>query len=336
MQQVGTGSRFWWRALDAPTSDPATSYVQPRVAKPWSWNFSTAPKLRAEAGKQPYKLQIPRGERRHRGRRRSARGWASMMFACLGVALLTAAGVIVASTAKVSSADLMLAANERLTTSLVALGFGLDRISVNGHHVTNDRDIFDALDLPNVATLWQLDTVAALKRIERISWVDTAQITRVFPSGLDVAITERSPAAIWTRDGTDQLIDVSGRVLGPADRRIASQSQRHLPVLAGEGANTDVSLIMTALGRHPQLQARVLRSERIAERRWRIILKTGTAIELAAEREIEGLDQVASDMTLRKALDGGPVVIDVRTPGRITIRPRLAQSASNAAMIVSR
>ncbi len=93
---------------------------------------------------------------------------------------------------------------------------------------------------------------------------------------------------------------------------------------------------MTALGRHPQLQARVLRSERIAERRWRIVLKTGTAIELAAEREIEGLDQVATDMTLRKALDGGPVVIDVRTPGRITIRPRAAQTANNAATIVSR
>lgn len=336
MQQVGSGSRFWWRALDAPTSDTATSYVHPRVSKPWSWNFSTARKPHTELVRQPYKLQIPRGEKRYRGRRRSARGRASIMFACLGVALMTAAGGIVASTANVSSSDLMRSANDKLTTSLVALGFGLDRISVTGHHVTSDRDVFDALDLPNVATLWQLDTIAALKRIERISWVDTAQITRVYPSGLDVTITERSPAAIWSRDGKDQLIDVSGRVLGPLDRRIASQSQRHLPIIAGEGANTDVSLLMTALGRHPQLQARVLRSERIAERRWRIVLKTGTAIELAAEREIEGLDQVATDMTLRKALDGGPVVIDVRTPGRITIRPRAAQTANNAATIVSR
>ena len=74
-----------------------------------------------------------------------------------------------------------------VTQALIAVGFGIDQVSLTGQRYTLDSDVFDALDLGNVKTFAALDTAAALKRIERIAWVDTAQITRVFPGMLNVA-----------------------------------------------------------------------------------------------------------------------------------------------------
>ncbi len=337
MQQVETGSRFWWRALDASSLEPNASVVA--STRPAHWPFNAPNK--SPSKRAAFALHVPRDERRRRARRRAQHaGKASVLFAFIGTVFLTAAAGVATSTASMSFDDVRQAANARLTTSLVALGFGLDRVSVIGHRFTNDRDVFDALDLANVATLWQLDMSAILKRIERISWVESAQISRVFPSGLDITIRERTAAAIWSRDGKAMLVDATGRVLGPADRQTVAENPKRLPVIAGEGATTDLALMLTALNRRPSLQTLVAKSERIAERRWRLVLNNGSTIELAAEREIEGIDAVTSDMTLTRALKGPPVIIDLRTPGRTTVRPRAAAAATAtataAANVVSR
>ena len=62
-------------------------------------------------------------------------------------------------------------------------------------------------------------------------------------------------------------------------------------------------------------------AERIAERRWSVVLKNGTRIELGADREVEGMDQVASNSMLRRAVADGATSIDVRTAGRAIRKP---------------
>lgn len=210
------------------------------------------------------------------------------------------------------------------TRIMIAAGFGIDQLSLTGQRYTLDSDVFDALDLTNVRTFAALDTAAALKRIERIAWVDTAQITRVFPGMLNIEIKERIPAAIWRRGDKNLLVDATGRTLGP----VPPATSWALPQIAGEGASAEAPLLLAALLAHKEIASRLSYAERITERRWSVVLTNGSRIELAADREVEGLDQIASNAALRKAIAGPPATIDVRTPGRAIIRPSVTPVAA--------
>lgn len=270
-------------------------------------------------------LQIPRGDRRVRPRRKANTLTTGAAVSALLLAVATAGAVLAVTLPETALRDAQETARQLTSQALVAVGFGIDQVSITGQRFTLDSDVYDALDLTNVKTFAALDTAAALKRIERISWVDTAQISRVFPGQLTVEIKERSPAAVWARGGTRYLIDATGRTLGP----VAANSNWVLPQIAGEGANADAPLLLAALGRHKDIQSRFSHAERIAERRWSVVLNNGSRIELGADREVEGLDQVAASTILRKAISAAPVIVDVRTPGRAVMRPVAATTALN-------
>ncbi|MFN0217975.1 MAG: cell division protein FtsQ/DivIB [Hyphomicrobium sp.] len=312
MQQVGAVSRFWWRAHDAPAPYTVELVAEPRSIWPPQRRPHPAP-----AARQTFTLEIPRGERRLKVARRSARRSARAAMMCAVLATTSVAGTVALSSQALELSTISDRIAVRATTGLIALGFGIDQVNLTGQRFASDAEIFDALDLANVRAFWQLDAKAALERIERISWVETAQITRVYPGRLDVDIRERRPAALWSRGDSKYLVDATGRVLGPA----AKLQIWALPVISGEGANAEAAQLIAALSRHPELASGVAESERIAERRWRIKMKNGSRIELAAEREIEGLDTVAEASVVRKALAGAPVAIDVRSSGRIAVRP---------------
>jgi cell division protein FtsQ len=82
--------------------------------------------------------------------------------------------------------------------------------------------------------------------------------------------------------------------------------------------------LLTALARHKEIENEFHHAERIGERRWSVVLRNGSRIELGADREVEGLDEVASISTLRQALTGVPSIVDTRTAARATIRPASA------------
>lgn len=272
-------------------------------------------------------LEIPRSDQRRRRTPKTRRARKLLLLSTLLAGITTVSAAVAVFTPENTWRDLHAEIDARTTTALIATGFGIDQVSLTGQRYTLDTDVFDALDLANVKTFATLDTEAVLRRIERISWVDTAQITRLYPGKLRIDIKERLPAAIWTRGNMTYLIDVTGRTLGP----LPKNGGWMLPRVSGEGANVDTPLLFTALERHREIEDQVNHAERIGERRWRIVLNNATRIELAADREVEGLDTVAENRYLRRALNGLPMVVDVRTPGRATVRPLTTDTAFNDA-----
>lgn len=309
MQQVKANSRFWWRALDAHL--PAEPRTLPAVFRP---AVIPSPQGLKPAAPAPFKLEIPKGERHRRLRTRKGNAGrvllaATALFACTaatGAALVTGA---------VEPQRIQIMMSNEAEQIMLRLGFGIEQVSLSGHQYTADGDIYDALGLADIRTFADFDAAAALKRLEQLPWVETAQITRVFPGAMRVEVRERRPAALWSLKGRNYLIDGTGRVLGAA----GSDGWR-LPRIAGEGANVDAALLFTALNRHPEIAAQVARAERISGRRWSLVLNNGTRLELGADREVESLDQIARNTDLRRALSGPPMIADVRTTGRLTIR----------------
>jgi cell division protein FtsQ len=328
LQQVGTVSKFWWRTHDASAPSPAAcpaAYAFPSETPARNVKITrTPPSSSAETG---LRLQIPKGERRYRPTRRSARAMRRWATGIACVAAIAGAAAFVMTSQDFNTRDIKNAATERVTALMIATGFGIDQVSISGHRYALDSDIYDALDLPNVRTFAAFDAASALKRIERIPWVDTAQITRVFPGTLEIAIRERTPAVIWTRGNRNYLVDATGRTLGPAP-------EEHgwvLPHIVGEGGNVEAAILLAAVRRHPDIVEEMSFAERIAERRWRIVLKNGTQLDLAADREVEGLDLIANMKGARKFLAGTAMIVEVRTPGRITARPLQSQMQTSEA-----
>jgi cell division protein FtsQ len=207
------------------------------------------------------------------------------------------------------------------------MGFGIDQVTLKGHRFSYDRDVFDALDLANVRTFAALDTEAVKSRIERLPWIDTAELTRVFPGRLDIRVTERKPYALWSRADRLYLIDKTGRVLAGVN----GETLPDLPRFAGEGAAAEAADLMQTLARYPDVEGRLGEAERISGRRWRLKLDRATTIELPADDEVAALEQLSRDAELGKRVAAGNATLDFRGPGRVAIRPEPDASAPAAA-----
>lgn len=324
VQQVGTERRFWWRALEAPEPEPVFANVPDEHDHPDSAQVIVTPDFTPSiASPDGLSLSYLPGERRAIGGRRRKNPRRAFL---IGMSVIVAAATAAAGTVLTTGAhwtELQRDADALMRDGAVVAGFGISQVSIAGHHQARDTDIYNALDLENVKTYWDLDAKAAVERIERISWVDRAEITRLYPNALRIDIRERKAELVWSRGSQKFLIDATGRVLA----ELSQDQQRALPHVIGEGANSEIRPLFLALSRHGALAENVLHAERIAERRWRVVSRSGSWIELAAEREADGIDLVASRIELARAFAESTNIIDVRTPGRITIRPRLDELA---------
>jgi cell division protein FtsQ len=207
------------------------------------------------------------------------------------------------------------------------MGFGIDQVTLTGHRFSYDRDVFDALDLGNVRTFAALDTAAVKARIERLPWIDTAELTRVFPGRLDIRVTERKPYALWSRADRLYLIDRTGRVLAAVN----GETLPDLPRFAGEGAAAGAADLLQTLARYPEVGGHLAEAERVSERRWRLKLDNRTTLELPADDEVAALEALTRDAALLKRVAAGNATLDFRGPGRVAIRSEEAAAASASA-----
>ncbi|MEQ1764825.1 MAG: FtsQ-type POTRA domain-containing protein [Pyrinomonadaceae bacterium] len=63
--------------------------------------------------------------------------------------------------------------------------------------------------------VWNADLLAIKQKIEGVTFVKTAAVSRRLPSGLNVTVTERVPVAIVRVGGGDFLVDGEGVLLAP-------------------------------------------------------------------------------------------------------------------------
>jgi len=196
-------------------------------------------------------------------------------------------------------------------------GLRIDQVVVSGQRFTPDSDIFDALDLPNVRSLMSLDSRAARERVERLPWIATATISRIFPGSLRVHVTERKPAALWIRGKREYLIDATGRVL----TAVMPGTERGLPRVAGEGAASEAGALFDLVARYPAIAQRFVMAERVGERRWTLRLTNGVTVHLGADREAIAFEVLSSAADLGALLSGRDLIVDLRSHGRITVRP---------------
>lgn len=195
-------------------------------------------------------------------------------------------------------------------------GLGVRQVFLTGQRMTADADIFDALDLAHARSLLRFDNVAARARIERLPWVASVAITRIFPDSISIEIAERRPFAVWLRSGRGSLIDATGRTLAPVNPDAVPE----LPRVSGEGAAAGAASILAVVERYPQLARRLEEAARVGERRWTLRLAGGGQILLPAGLEREALDELMGGPAGARLTETPQTVVDLRASGRMIVR----------------
>jgi cell division protein FtsQ len=100
-------------------------------------------------------------------------------------------------------------------------------VRVTGIHLVSRAEVLRAARIRPGTPLIRVDTAAVARRVEQITQVQSARVTRDWPDTIVIAVLERSPALAVASDGRFDLIDKFGVVVRQASRR-----PRRMPLLA--------------------------------------------------------------------------------------------------------
>ncbi|KAA9007926.1 cell division protein FtsQ/DivIB [Histidinibacterium aquaticum] len=201
---------------------------------------------------------------------------------------------------------------------------------VNGMEVTGadealTEEVRAVLPVEFPVSSFDLDLEEMRQLVAALNRVDRARV-RVRPGGiLEVALTEREPAAVWR--GTDglKLVDSEGVFVAP----LAARGDRaDLPLVAGEGAPEALPEAMALFEAAAPLGNRIRGLVRQGERRWDVVLEDNQRVLLPAEAPVRALERVLALDSAQDLFERDIAVVDMRNQERPTIRLRPAAAAA--------
>ena len=204
------------------------------------------------------------------------------------------------------------------STNELALAAGLEvkAVQVEGQHHLREAEIAAALGPRDGVSIFVFDTDAARERLKHNGWVAEARVMRLLPSALVVELEERTPFALWREGGKLAAIDASGKVLSLVERT----EFPNLPVVSGAGAAAPAAEIVEALNAVPELRDRVRDIERIAGRRWDLVLDSGLRAKLPATKLVEALADLSAIAAKNPAALYEIAEIDFRVSSQFTLQ----------------
>lgn len=282
-----------------PRARTPSSSGKGRGAQPSRQNGAT--KLRAARGVLPAKIALP---------------------AAVGVLAL---GLVVTLATGHRAERLGLAMNQAVAGEGANLGLKVAAIHIQGASPAAERSIRAALGVKPGDPIMGTSLADLRARVLQVGWVKDAQVVRLLPDTLMVAVQQRDTLAVWQLNRRMVVIDGSGAVIKEADPGRFPE----LPLIVGAGANDKTALsILPAIAQRPALRDRLEALVRVDERRWDIRLKDGSLVQLPAVDEESALIQLDQLEERQQILTLGFARIDLREPGMVAVRPRETQTAA--------
>ncbi|HET6520150.1 MAG TPA: cell division protein FtsQ/DivIB [Geminicoccaceae bacterium] len=165
-----------------------------------------------------------------------------------------------------------------------------------------------------------LDLARVKERVERLTWVGSATVTRSLPDTVAVRLVERSPLALWRRgDGGFELVDRRGEVIRGGD----ATAFGGLPVLVGDEAPSRAAELFATASSAPDLLGRIRAAVLVGGRRWDVELDNGVAVRLPEEDIETAWRLLATRLRDARLLEPPTSIVDLRLPDRLVLRRRL-------------
>jgi cell division protein FtsQ len=97
--------------------------------------------------------------------------------------------------------------------------FVVRSVQVTGTHLVTGAEVRSAAAIPPGLPLIRVNSAVVAQQVERIRQVQSATVSRDWPDGVTIAVTERTPALAVSAGTSYQLIDKFGVVVESASRR---------------------------------------------------------------------------------------------------------------------
>ena len=196
--------------------------------------------------------------------------------------------------------------------------FAVRGYEVEGASVELRRRIEEVIALPKGASTLTFDVDDVRSAIAAIPAVREARV-QLDPDGiLSVQVSERTARALW-RDGQQNLwlVDADGVKVDPA---VTRAGYADLPLLLGPEAHASVPEALRLVSAVPDLQPHLRALVRVGQRRWNVELDGDVTIMLPEQGAVAALTRVMAWHYGDDLLERGISAIDMRDPGRPTLR----------------
>lgn len=195
-------------------------------------------------------------------------------------------------------------------------GFSVQEITITGRVRTKPDQIMAVLGTASGSSILLFDADQARLRLEDLEWVKAATISKFLPDTIHVTLVERTPYAIWQKQGRHTLIARDGTPLAS----LPVSQYRQLPHIVGVGADQAAADLFALIEEVVWLKPHIEAFVRVGNRRWKLYLKTGIEIELPEQGIKTALAKLTSIQQDHDLLSRDIVLVDMRLPDRITVR----------------
>ncbi len=204
----------------------------------------------------------------------------------------------------------------RIAGKLASLvGMAADDIQITGIEHHDPALVLSLIHVSAGGSLMQFDATKAKLKLESQNWISSASVQRKFPNQLEIVLSERTPFAIWQKDGKHFVIDRDGVAMSGLD----AMQMKDLPMVTGEGANLAAAEIINQLVVNPELMSKLAAAARVGKRRWTLYLDNGVKIALPEQGIEQALREVKILDASEKILSRGISELDLRVPGQVRI-----------------
>lgn len=197
-----------------------------------------------------------------------------------------------------------------------AAGLSAYNVSVSGLRHAGREDVLAVIGIAEGGSIVAFDARKARRRLEAQDWVASASIQRQFPNTLHVEIVERSPFALWQKDGVFHVIDEKGVSLSG----FAVRDHLGLPIVVGKGAERGAYRLVNELEAWDGIRSRVRAAVLVAERRWNLYLDNGIKVLLPEEDVEQALRELDRLNREQELLSRAVELVDLRLSERTTLR----------------
>lgn len=203
--------------------------------------------------------------------------------------------------------------------------FMVNAMAIDGVDDALAQTIRAALPLRFPSSSFDMDLETIRSTVEALPPVLDARI-RIVPGGiLQIDVTPRVPVAVWRHQDGLRLIDGNGVFVGALAAR---GTRSDLPLIAGDGAQAAIDEALALFAASGPLSPRVRGLVRMGERRWDMILDRDQRILLPETGAVRALERIMAIDQMQDLLARDIHVIDLRDPGRLTLR--LSDAAASA------
>ena len=205
-----------------------------------------------------------------------------------------------------------------------SLGLGVSVVTVSGATHMSEPRILAIAGIDASRSLPFFDVAEAKARLEANPLIKQASVRKLYPNQVVIDIVERTPYAVWQKDGDVSAIAADG---APIDE-VTDDRYAGLPFVVGEGADGRVREYVALLDAMDELKPRVEAGVLVGQRRWNLRLKSGLDVKLPEENPQAAIVELLSLQRQSRILEKDALALDFRIPGKVFVR--LSEDAAAA------